>query len=279
MYDYKMVRVDATPCNEVITDLVADALAEIGYESFEPDDHGVNAYIRMDLYNKDALLAALDEFPVSTSFAISEEMIKGENWNKEWEQNYFRPIDIDGKCVVRSSFHTVAPKAEIEILIDPKMAFGTGHHATTAGMIRLLLSEELEGKRVIDMGTGTGILAILCKKRGASAVDAIEIDPFALANAEENGVLNKCEINWICGSAENLENLEVTDYFLANINLNVILADLPKYELKIKKGGKLLLSGFYNGDLPKIEGALSDKFEMESKVIDNDWVAAVFKKL
>lgn len=279
MYDYIALRVSAVPCNETITDLIADCLAETGFESFEPDEKGVTAYIRKDLYDRDRAEKSLEDFPIELNFNFEESVIEGEDWNKEWEQNYFRPILIADKVVVRSSFHQSAPEAQLEILIDPKMAFGTGHHATTAGMIKLLLEEDMHGKRVIDMGSGTGILAILCKKRGAGEVTAIEIDPYALENAVENGQLNQVEVNWICGDASSLVRLEEADYFLANINLNVILADLEKYVSKIKPGGKLLLSGFYEKDLDSIKKSLDD-YGLKSKktIIENEWVASMFEK-
>lgn len=279
MYDYISLRVKAVPCNETVTDLVADALAGIGFESFEPDEEGVTAYIRKDLFNRSRTEKALADFPIATHFTFSEEIIEGEDWNKEWEQNYFKPISIDGQCVIKSSFHKDAPSAPLEILIDPKMAFGTGHHATTAGMVRLLLQTPLEGKSVIDMGTGTGILSILCKKRGASEVTAIEIDPFALENAEENGLLNNVRIKWICGDSSALEEVELSDLLLANINLNVIMEDFNLYFKKIKQGGYLFLSGFYAKDLPLItEKADQTGMIIEKKLVENEWVAIKLRK-
>lgn len=279
MYNYIALRVGAYPCNETITDLVADDLASLGFESFVPDETGVTAYVREDLYSREDVERELKEFPIPTKFSLSEELIEGEDWNKEWEQNYFQPINIDDKCLVRSTFHNVDTTPEIEILIDPKMAFGTGHHATTAGMIRLLLDEDLGGKRVIDMGTGTGILAILSKKRGAKEVTAIEIDPYALENAVENGTLNNADIEWICGDAFKLKNLKPADYFLANINLNVILGDLDRYSEKIKSGGRLLLSGFYQKDLPTILEKTSELGFKEKKInIENEWVAMLLAR-
>lgn len=280
MYDYISLRIDAKPCNEIITDLLADALAEIDYETFQPDYSGLMAYIRKDLFSINKVEETLKDFPIKADFKFSWETIVGEDWNKEWEQNYFKPINIEDKVVVRSSFHNDAPKLPIEILIDPKMAFGTGHHSTTAGMVSLILDLDLKGKSVIDMGTGTGILAILCKKLGASEVTAIEIDPFALENAEENGLLNNVKIDWRVGDVKSLEELKPADCFLANINLNVILADLSKYVEKLKTGGKMLLSGFYEKDLPQIEkSAIQYELKTLKIKIDKDWVAMLLEKL
>lgn len=278
MYDYIALRIDCSPCSETITDLVADSLAEIDFETFEPDDKGLTAYIRKDLYKREKVEEALIDFPIPARFHFNETLIEGEDWNKEWEQNYFQPICIDERVVIRSSFHKDAPKAPIEILIDPKMAFGTGHHATTAGMVRLLLSLDLKGKRVIDMGTGTGILSLLSKKLGAEEVSAIEIDPFALENARENGMLNKENVKWVCGDASKLEDESPADVFLANINLNVILADIDKYMSRLRPGGYLLLSGFYEKDLEEIRKAVSHYGLKEiKKNIDNGWTAVMLQ--
>ena len=252
MYDYVAVRVEAKPCDETVTDLLAAFLAEVEFETFEPDKTGLTAYVRKDKYNRNAVEEILKDFPMDTELHFSETEIEGEDWNKEWEQNYFQPINIDNKLVIRSSFHKSFPEIPIEIVIDPKMAFGTGHHATTAGMSRMLLEEPLEGKSIIDMGTGTGILAILAKKLGAGETVGIDIDEFAVENARENGELNGEKIKWFVGDDKTLSNLKPADIFLANINLNVIIGNLDKYVSKLKSGGKIFLSGFLASDKPKI---------------------------
>lgn len=254
MHDYVAVRIDANPCDETITDLLAAFLADIDFETFEPDSTGLTAYVRKDKYNREAVKEILNEFPMETTLKFSEKEIEGEDWNKEWEQNYFQPIKIGEDLVIRSSFHEALafPEVPIEIVIDPKMAFGTGHHATTAGMSRMLLEENLKGKSVIDMGTGTGILAILAKKLEAGHTVGIDIDEFAIENAKENGELNNEKIEWLVGDDKMLANLEPSDIFLANINLNVITDNLDKYVKKLKPGGKIFLSGFLISDREKI---------------------------
>ena len=171
MYDYIALRVDAKPCDEHITDLLAAFLADVEFETFEPDENGLTAYVRKDRFDLSAVEEILRDFPIETELKTKISEIEGEDWNKEWEQNYFKPINIDGRVVIRSSFHEEYPEAPLEIVIDPKMAFGTGHHATTAGMSRMLLDADLKGKSVIDMGTGTGILSILAKKLGAGLTE------------------------------------------------------------------------------------------------------------
>lgn len=251
--DYYKVRFECEPCSEDITDLLAAFLADAGYESFEPDEEGLTAYVQEADFSATALDEIISEFPMKTSISYSSEFVESKNWNEEWEKHYFQPIVIAGECVVHSSFHKDVPPAKFDILIDPKMAFGTGHHATTSQMMRYILDfAGIEGKSVIDMGTGTGILAILCKMRGAGKVTGIEIDPGAFENAVENAALNRQEVNFICGDASALKDLEPADIFLANINRNVITADIARYADKIKPGGVLFLSGFYTDDIPVV---------------------------
>ena len=254
--NYYKVRFDCAPCSEDITDLLAGFLADIGFESFEPDDVGLTAYVQASEFSEDSIKEIVEDFPMETSVTFSCEFVEGRDWNEEWEKHYFQPIVIAGECVVHSSFHKDVPKADFDILIDPKMAFGTGHHATTSQMMRFVLDiKDIEGKSVIDMGTGTGILAILCKMRGAGEVTGIEIDPGAFDNAVENAGLNGQALDLICGDASALSGLQPADIFLANINRNVITADIGSYAEKIKSGGTLLLSGFYTTDIPLVMAA------------------------
>lgn len=257
MNDYVEVRIDLDPMpGSDATDLLAALLGDIGFESFVPDDMGLTAYVPVGAWNEDALGETIADFPFDCDIRHHAEVIEGRDWNEEWERNYFQPIVIDDKCVVHSSFHTDIPKAQYDIVIDPKMAFGTGHHATTSLILAGLLSEELGRKSVIDMGTGTGILAILAAMRGASPVTAIEIDPFAHVNAVENVAVNgHPEINVILGDASALENVEPADVFIANINRNVITGDIAAYSSRLVTGGTMYLSGFYVDDVPVVEKA------------------------
>lgn len=251
--NYYKVRIECDPCSEDITDLMAAFLADISFESFEPDTSGLTAYVQASDFSEEAIREVIVDFPMETSLGFTSEYIESQNWNEEWEKHYFKPIVIAGECVVHSSFHKDVPEARYDILIDPKMAFGTGHHATTSQMMRYVLDfDHIEGKSVIDMGTGTGILAILCKMRGAGNVTGIEIDPGAFENALENAALNSQNIEFICGDATALSDLQPSDIFLANINRNVITADIANYAEKIKSGGTLLLSGFYTVDIPVV---------------------------
>jgi len=250
MNDYTEVRIDMSPCNETMTDVMAALLCEHGYESFVPDECGMTAYIKLEDFDRKVLDEVTAELPFDTSVTVKCETVEGRDWNQEWEKNYFKPITVDGKCVIHSSFHTDIPSMPYDIVIDPKMAFGTGHHQTTTLIIRRLLELPLEGRSVIDMGTGTGILAILAAMRGAGPVTAIEIDEFAHVNAVENVSLNHHhEINVVLGDASALAGVEPVDLFLANINRNIIVGDLQVYASRLKEGGTMLLSGFYEDDI------------------------------
>lgn len=278
MNDYYSVRVDATPCSADIADLAAAFLADAGFESFEPDASGLTAYIGVSAGDAVKLAEdALSDFPIDVNFRITSEFIKGEDWNEEWEKNYFRPILIDNVCVIHSSFHTDVPEALHDIVIDPKMAFGTGHHDTTSQMVRHILSSDLDGKSVIDMGTGTGILGILAAMRGAGKVTGIEIDEPAWENALENVRLNHVEMEVIHGDASALENLEPADFLFANINRNIILGDIDRYAARLNRGGTMLLSGFYEEDTHMIvEAASQFGLRLDSRLISNRWTALRF---
>lgn len=278
MNDYVEVRLDLTPCEEMYTDVLAALLADAGYESFVPDNEGLTAYIKADLYSDSQLDDVLTAFPFECDVKKTTKVVEGQDWNKEWEKNYFQPIVIDDKCVIHSSFHKNIPECRYDIVIDPKMAFGTGHHSTTSLILRQLLSMNLQGQNVVDMGTGTGILAILASMRGAKRIDAIEIDEFAYKNACENLRLNNAEIvNIHLGDASLLSGIKNVNLFIANINRNIITADLAAYAstLAPTEGDRhsiMLLSGFYRSDIPVIlQAATPLGLQYLSHTVDNDW--------
>lgn len=253
MNDYIEVRFELSPCDEIATDVLAALLCEYDYESFVPDETGLTAYVKKELYKEEILTQVVSDFPLENKIRYAHEIIEGQDWNSEWEKNYFKPIVVKDKCVIHSSFHKDIPQLQYDIVIDPKMAFGTGHHATTSLIIEQLLEMEMEGKSVIDMGTGTGILAILSHMRGAKNISAIEIDPVAHVNAIENLKINGADIvNLILGDASSLSNLSSVDVFIANINRNIITQDIESYVCALNRGGIMLLSGFYEEDIPVI---------------------------
>lgn len=281
MNDYIKVRINLGPATtETATDLLAAFLADEGFESFEPDESGLNAYIQASVYDKDAPARAISQLPFSgLDPSVEVEEIEGRDWNEEWERNYFKPIVIAGKAVIHSSFHTDVPSAPYDIVIDPKMAFGTGHHSTTSLISARLLDMDLSGKSLIDVGTGTGILAILAAMRGAARVDAIEIDPPAYENACDNTKLNgHGEINVILGDATALATLTSADVLVANINRNIILADMALYKEAVKHGGSLIFSGFYEDDIPMIRQRASELGLTYVDYTENErWVSVLFQ--
>jgi len=273
MNDYIEVRYDLSPCDQTRTDILAAILAERGFESFVPDSNGVTAYIRETDFKPGVHDSAdvAEELLLPTVATVTTTRIEGRDWNSEWERNYFQPIVIGDRCVIHSSFHQDIPVCTYDIAIDPKMAFGTGHHATTSLILERLLDDDLQGRSLIDVGTGTGILAILAAMRGASPVTAIEIDEFAYVNAVDNVASNgHAEINVMLGDASLLDNIEPADRLLANINRNVILNDLPRYAAKLKAGGRMLLSGFYFEDVELIEAEAEKCGLRREKVTERD---------
>lgn len=265
MNDYIEVRFELSPCDEIATDVLAALLCEYDYESFVPDETGLTAYVKKEFYKEEVLTQVVSDFPLDNKIKYAHEIIEGQDWNSEWEKNYFKPIVVKDKCVIHSSFHKDIPQLQYDIVIDPKMAFGTGHHATTSLIIEQLLEMEMEDKSVIDMGTGTGILAILSHMRGAKNISAIEIDPVAHLNAIENLKINGADIvNLILGDASSLSNLSSVDVFIANINRNIITQDMESYVRALNMGGIMLLSGFYEEDIPvimKVAEPLGLKYE------------------
>lgn len=280
MNNYSELRINFNPCSADITDVMAALLADEGYESFLPDQSGLTAYIRAEQFDTNTVEAAIASMPFQTQVEYNVQTIEGQDWNHEWEKNYFKPIVVGKRCVIHSSFHTDVPAAEYDIVIDPKMAFGTGHHATTSQVISALLDLDLCNKTVIDMGSGTGILAILAAMRGALKVAAVEIDTPAWENALENLKLNNVEtaVTMLNGDAALLSELPKADVFLANINRNIITADLNRYVAACNKGATMLLSGFYEQDIPIImEVARGLGLTEVSHSTQNDWVCLKLK--
>lgn len=280
MNDYMQVRLDVEPCSEMATDILAAALAEIGYESFVPDETGVTAFVPQGKYDEVQLQSVVEQFPVE-GIALSYEAIfvPGQDWNEEWEKNYFKPIVVGDECVIHSTFHHDVPQARYDVLIDPKMAFGTGHHETTTLMLQAILATDFTGRAVLDMGCGTAVLAILACMKGAGPVVAVDIDEFATENAAENIRLNGVpEIEVRLGGADALRQ-EQFDYIFANINRNILLADMAAYVEHMKGGAHLFMSGFYVDDIPVIR-AEAERLGLHflGHTEKNRWVAVDFVK-
>ena len=248
---YFEVTFSANPCNETITDILSALTAEAGFESFVECEGGMQAYIQQSLFDEEALKNIIADFPIpNTEITYT---ITDKDWNEEWEKNFFQPIVIDNRCVIHSTFHKDYPKAEYDIVINPQMAFGTGHHETTSSILGELLDADLKGKSVLDMGCGTSILAILASMRGADPVTAIDIDDWCVNNSRDNIALNNINnITVELGDASLLEGRKPFDVIIANINRNILLNDMAAYTACMHKGSEIYMSGFYVQDIDAI---------------------------
>lgn len=276
---YFEVTFTAQPCNEIVTDVLSALAGEIGFESFVECEGGVQAYIQQSLFDENALKEMLANFPVpdtKITYTITEPEDK--DWNEEWEKNFFQPIVIDNRCVIHSTFHHDYPHAEYDIVINPQMAFGTGHHETTSSILGELLDADLKGKSVLDMGCGTSILAILASMRGADPVTAIDIDDWCVNNSRDNIALNHISnITVELGDASLLKGRKPFDIIIANINRNILLNDMATYATCMHKGSELNMSGFYVEDIPAIrEKAESLGMTFVHHREKNRWVAVKF---
>ncbi len=237
-----------------VQDVLVAQLAEIGFETFEnPTEDTLVAYIQTDIFDESALSGLLATFPFAGVKLQETALCENIDWNAEWEKHYFEPIVIDDACVIHSSFHKDLPKCQYDIVIDPKMAFGTGHHQTTSLILRELLCMDLQGKSLLDMGCGTAVLAILASLRGADPITAVDIDNWCTENAVENMALNKIEhIEVLLGDARVLAGKHF-DVILANINRNILLMDMEQYVACLNTDGELIMSGFYTEDILMLE--------------------------
>ena len=276
---YFEVTFTTSPCNETVNDVVSALAGEIGFESFVEWENGVQAYIQQSLFDEEALKSMVADFPLpDTTVEYTVVEAEDKDWNEEWEKNFFQPIVIGDRCCIHSTFHKDTPQTEYEILINPQMAFGTGHHETTSSIISELLEADLQGKSVLDMGCGTSILAILASMRGAGPITAIDIDDWCVNNSRDNIALNGIEnitVEW--GDANLLKGRAPFDVIIANINRNILLADMAQYAACMHPGSELFMSGFYVEDIPVIqEKAESLGMEFIHHREKNNWAAVKF---
>ncbi len=269
------------PCTEVVNDVLSAVLGEVGFESFVEQEDGIAAYIQTALYDEEALKSALDSFPLAdTTLTYTYKEAEDKDWNEEWEKNFFQPIVIGNRCVIHSTFHHDVPQAEYDIVINPQMAFGTGHHETTSLIIGELLEADLQGKALLDMGCGTSILAILARMRGAAPCTAIDIDEWCVRNSLENIELNHVDnISVFQGDASILPDKGPFDVVIANINRNILLNDMKHYVARMNPGARLFMSGFYTDDIPAIrEEAERNGLRFVHHKEKNRWAAVQFEK-
>lgn len=277
---YIEVTFTVNPVSETANDIIAALAADLGFESFVESPEGTIGYVPAPLYSEEALREALTDFPMSgTTITFTAKEMEDKNWNEEWEKNFFEPIVVDNRCVIHSTFHKDYPKATYDIIINPQMAFGTGHHQTTRLIISYLLDIDLQGKTVLDMGCGTSILAILASMRGASSLTAIDIDEWCVNNSIDNLALNHIDnIKVFQGDASSLADEGPFDVIIANINRNILLADMQHYVARMNEGAEIYFSGFYESDLPMIQ-AEAERLGLRylSHRVEKDWTAAQFK--
>lgn len=276
---YIEVKFDCLPNNEIVNSVLSATIGDIGFESFEDTETGTVAYVPDNIFDEQKLKDILAEFPIEAEISYSSKLIEDKNWNEEWEKHYFKPLIIDDRCIIQSTFHKEPAVYEYNILIDPKMAFGTGHHQTTKLIIKEILKMDLTGKSVLDMGCGTAVLAILASMRGADPILAIDIDQWAYDNAMENLHLNNVDnIEVQIGGAELLGG-QSFDVVLANINRNILLNDINKYASVLNANGELYMSGFYTEDIPAITEEC-EKYGLKfiHNTEDTNWTAVKFVK-
>ncbi len=256
-------------------DIITAHLSEFGFESFEENETGLKAFIPENLYNESLVNEALKDISEMIPFSYEVNFIKAENWNETWEKN-FDPVMVAGKCFIRAPFHASNPEAEFELVIEPKMSFGTAHHETTSMMIELILGKSWEGKKVLDMGCGTGILAILCAKMGESEIVAIDNDEWAFLNAVENIERNNTgNIKVLQGDDALIEDQNF-DVIIANINRNILLGQIQNYSKALNTDGEIFLSGFYEEDVNiLLEEAEKYNLKLKQKITKNNWVAMI----
>ena len=272
--EYKFTVTPKEPATEI---LIAE-LGNVGFESFVENENGVTAYIQKENWN-DALFEGIfilnsDEFLID----YTQHEVAQTNWNAKWEKN-FEAIEVDETVSIRAPFHE-NPNLKYDIVIEPKMSFGTGHHETTHMMVQHLLQLELENKKVLDMGCGTGILAIFAEMRGAKPTDAIDIDNWCYLNSIENVERNNCEHISVFEGDSTLLTDKKYDVIIANINRNILLMDMEIYTNCLNEKGVLLLSGFYKEDIPMIDAEVSKyQLKLETNLERNNWVALKYNKL
>ncbi|MEJ8589960.1 50S ribosomal protein L11 methyltransferase [Riemerella anatipestifer] len=270
--EFKFTITPPQPWSEI---LMAE-LIHIGFDSFTEETNGILAYIPKNDLNEDTIksLYIFEQEGVEIDYTYTE--MPNINWNEEWEKN-FSPINVEDKVYIRAEFHEPQP-LDYEIIIQPKMSFGTGHHATTYLMVQQMLEMDFQGKKVLDMGCGTSVLAIFAKLKGAGDTLAIDIDPWSVENSKENADRNQVSLRIEEGTAENLGQ-EKFDIILANINRNILISDIPTYVSVLEKGGQLLLSGLCFFDVEDImEVCTAQNLKLNKKVQREEWVSLLLEK-
>lgn len=282
--NYTKVTFRTEECEEYTADLLAAELAEIGFESFEETGRGIIGYCPTSVFTENAMKAIIGnleiENPAKIKYNISK--VADQNWNAVWEQNGYEPIEIGNRCIIHASGKTVEKRYKYDLIIDPVQSFGSGYHQTTRMILRWILDNNVTGLNVLDMGCGTAVLSILASKCGAKSVTAIDIDQWAWQNAKDN-----CKTNGITNAEIRLGDATLLaeygnhfDIVFANINRNILVADMPRYSAAMKSGAKIIMSGYFLSDLDILrEGASKCGLQYISRISEEGWTAAMFIKL
>lgn len=273
------IELNITTSDLAFREIMLAELGEIGFETFEETDSSLMAYIPKENFNQQALGEVTSKYQDGFEFEVSTASVEKENWNKKWEENY-DPIEVDNRCIVRASFHNTEKTFPIEIIITPKMSFGTGHHATTWQMLKLQMDTDFSGKTVLDVGSGTGVLAIMAAKLGAKSIEASDIDDWCIENSLENFQHNDLpNVRMLKGEITSLNFDNLFDIILANINKNVLLNEIPYYADLLMQNGKLFLSGFYETDIEDIvECAKKQNLSLVRQISRDNWAALILSK-
>lgn len=265
-------------CLEEFREILIAELAEIGFDSFLETDTGVEAFVQEDVLDRKAFAQLIEQYRLPAQLSVTEGILPKVNWNEEWEKNY-DPIYVDDLVYVRASFHGPQPGFRYEIVINPKMSFGTGHHATTHQLLSMQGTIDHQGKRVLDVGSGTGILAIMAQLLGASAVEAFDIDEWCVDNGNENFDLNGLSARMGLGTIRQVQPQGTFDIVLANINKNVLLDEMAIYAGLLPVGGLLLLSGFYSEDTEDLlQAAAPYDLQLQRSTTKDNWAALCLQK-
>ena len=275
---YYEVDFNVLPLSSDATDLLAALAGEAGFETFEETDHGLRGYVQQPQFDRSLLDSLLQTFPmpgVNVSYTVGE--AEDRDWNEQWEQQGFEPIIVADRLVIHDGRH-YPPRSTFNIEIDARQAFGTGTHETTRMVCATLLELDVQDRRVLDCGSGTGILGITAMKLGARECVAYDIDEWSVDNTRHNAVINRVEITPLLGDATILNKVEGTfDIVMANINRNILLADMPMFRQKMAPGAHLILSGFYTADIPLLtDRAASLGLALVSQREDGDWACLLF---
>lgn len=277
--NYLKLDVKFSPFEEWLRDVLTAQLTDIGFESFAETDDGFEGFIPEKDFDEEEVSNVLKAFEKHHTFQVQKELIEEKNWNEVWEKNYFEPLVVAGKCVVRAPFHKEYPVLDYEIVIEPNMAFGTGNHETTSMMLEAILESDMLDKSVLDMGCGTGILGILASMRGARKITAIDIDEWSFKGAGENAQINHIGNMEVKLGDASLLGRETYDVIFANIHKNVLMNDLSVYSKSLNKYGLLFMSGFYVEDISDLKNNAEKSGLKETGFKSkNNWAVSVFEK-